>query len=67
MNGKTKYSGRHRHSRPRAFRRMPIGRWLCALRARRAAALAVPVRPAKQIASAARHEQTRSAGGRWHV
>jgi hypothetical protein len=46
---------------------MPIARLLAAFRARCAAVMSVQPRPAKQIARAARHEQTRQLGGRWHV
>lgn len=74
MTGKTthtarriRYSARARHRRPCTFRRMPIARLLAAFRARCMAVMSVQPRPAKQIARAARHEQTRQLGGRWHV
>ncbi|MEY9861414.1 hypothetical protein ABH935_007055 [Catenulispora sp. GAS73] len=64
---RTRYCSRARHRRPRTFRRMPIARLLAAFRARQSAAMNIQMRPAKQIARAARHEQTRQLGGRWHV
>lgn len=74
MTGKTtfnsrraRYSSRARHRRPHTLRRAPIARLIAAFRARQAAAMSIRVQPAKQIARAARHEQTRQLGGVWRV